>query len=148
MATLSDLQPRERKLVINLVSEAGVDVSDWSNWKGGENNAGANPKYCYDWSFVQPKKVVVLNLWFPDLQERNSTIECDVNLREAARKAEGFPKHALRVRRARKMDDAIRDAFRDSLPVRMIVLDGRRRTSDHSRPSRVATRLLDSEPWA
>jgi hypothetical protein len=28
-----------------------------------------NPKYCYDWSFVELGKVVVLNLWHHSMKE-------------------------------------------------------------------------------
>ena len=54
---------------MDLVAEAGIDTSDWPNFRGGLRKARSNPKYCYEWSFVEPNTVVVLNLWFRDMQE-------------------------------------------------------------------------------
>jgi len=45
---VEDLKPKERLRVMDLVSEAGIDVSDWANFKGGEGKAASNPKYCYE----------------------------------------------------------------------------------------------------
>ena len=60
--SLEGIRPRERHRVMDLVAEAGVDVSDWANGKGGAAKATANPRYCYEWAFVEPKKLVVLNI--------------------------------------------------------------------------------------
>ena len=60
MPTLSELKPEEKMLVMDAVSAAGIDVSDWANYEGGEHKAAANPKYCYEWSFVEPNKFIVL----------------------------------------------------------------------------------------
>ena len=40
---------------MDLVKLAGVDVSDWANFKG--KHASTNPKYCYEWSFIEPGKL-------------------------------------------------------------------------------------------
>jgi hypothetical protein len=90
MSKLSDLTPIEPQRIMDLVRAAGVDVSDWANFKAGEKNAASNPKYCYDWSFIEPNRVVVLNLWFRHLKEQNGTIQCDFNMHEAAHKAGNF----------------------------------------------------------
>jgi hypothetical protein len=37
---------------MDLVAAAGIDVSDWANFEGGQQKAASNPKYCYDWAFV------------------------------------------------------------------------------------------------
>ena|SRR6266516_2522854 len=68
MTALSELWPTQKLRLMDLVTEAGVDVSDWKNVKGGAQRAHVNPKYCYEWSFVQPRKVVVLNLWHSQLR--------------------------------------------------------------------------------
>jgi hypothetical protein len=68
--------------VIDLVSAAGIDVSDWANYAGGKARAAANPKYCYEWSFVEPKKVAVFNLWFEQMKPRGQDIVIDLNFRE------------------------------------------------------------------
>jgi len=41
--TIEQLKPIAKARVIDLVSAAGVDVSDWSDYDGA---ASANPKYC------------------------------------------------------------------------------------------------------
>jgi len=61
MADLSEIKPSRRNRVYDLVREAGVNVEDWANFKGDETKAATNPKYCYDWAFVEPGRVVVLN---------------------------------------------------------------------------------------
>ena len=61
MTALSDLRPAHKLHVMDLVRDAGVDVSDWRNFKGGAKRARMNPKYCYEWAFEQAGEVVVLN---------------------------------------------------------------------------------------
>ncbi|BDN87800.1 hypothetical protein [Aeromonas caviae] len=66
---VEDLKPKERLRVMDLVSEAGIDVSDWANFKGGEGKAASNPKYCYEWSYENTNKsIIVLNLWYEDIK--------------------------------------------------------------------------------
>jgi 5-methylcytosine-specific restriction protein A len=89
MSKLAGLAPTEKTRVIDLVRAAGVDVSDWANFKKGKNKkkAGVNPKYCYEWAFVQTNEVVVLNIWFDALKERAGKIWCELNERESALRA-------------------------------------------------------------
>jgi len=68
MSGLSEIIPKNRHLIIDLARAAGVNVRDWGNFKGGKRKAPSNPKYCYEWSFVEPKKVVVLNLWYASME--------------------------------------------------------------------------------
>jgi 5-methylcytosine-specific restriction protein A len=49
MSELSEIAPTALQRIIDLVSAAGVDVSDWGNFKGGIAKAASNPKYCYEW---------------------------------------------------------------------------------------------------
>ena len=46
---LEELKLTSHRKVIELVEEAGVDVSDWQNFKGGSGKAASNPKHCYEW---------------------------------------------------------------------------------------------------
>jgi len=56
---------------MDLVEQAGVDVSDWANMKNGEVWAARTAKInCYEWSFVQPNEVVVSNFWFDEVSNR------------------------------------------------------------------------------
>ena len=59
MALPEELKPTEKQLVMDLVEAAGVEVSDWANSSRGAKGAAANPKYCYEWSFLQPNRIIV-----------------------------------------------------------------------------------------
>lgn len=141
---LADIIPDERPLVINLVRDAGVDVSDWSNGKGGAERASMNPKYCYEWSFVEPGKIVVLNIWHEAMLEHDAAITCELNMRRA------FTRESVTRRkvRAAAMDLAILTAFVEGLAVRVIVLAGKRSKPDTDSASRALKRMLDPTPWA
>jgi hypothetical protein len=85
MSEISTFRPASRQRIMDLLQVVGVDVSDWKNFKGGIKRAASNPKYCYSWSFVQPDKVVVLNLWYDDLKISNGRITQELDLRKDAR---------------------------------------------------------------
>lgn len=42
MSALSEISPKDRQLVIDLVRAAGMDVSDWGNYKRGLSQAATN----------------------------------------------------------------------------------------------------------
>lgn len=142
-----ELKPTTQHRVIDLVHQAGIDVSDWANYEHGAENAGANPKYCYEWAFVQPETLVVLNLWYESMVEVGGGIEQHFNFRDAAAHQE---KSGARKARRRRMEEAVAQAYRFGLPVRVIVLDGNRHPAAEAKakPSRVSARLLDPVPWA
>src|SRR5207249_5924138 len=120
---LAEIVPKERLGMIDLVKAAGVDVSDWSNSKRGRAGAAMNPKYCYEWSFVEPRRVVVLNIWHHAMKENDGGIIIrDMNMR-------AFASERLEPERTRalKMDAAMQTAMNGGLPVRVIVLAGKRR---------------------
>ncbi len=149
MSKLDELKPTEKPRVIDLVSAAGIDVTDWANFAGGEERAASNPKYCYDWSFRKAGSIVVLNLWYRQLSERNGIVSAVRNLRKSVRKYADAGKGVWRTR-AEKFDSAIRDAAENLLPVRVIINDGKMRAADDlsADASRVERRLLDPVPWA
>lgn len=149
MSVLSDIAPKDHELVMDLVREAGVDVSDWANFEGGPEKAASNPKYCYEWSFVKHDKVVVFNLWHSLLQERGGAVLQEFNMRQVGHKFRRTGNH-IGERRAQRMDSAIQTAVREKLPVRVILCEGEMRDVDDgkSKASRVHKRLLDPMPWA
>src|SRR5579863_3900460 len=111
---LSEIAPTSSPRMMDLVYAAGVDVSDWGNFKGGKKKAASNPKYCYEWSFVEPKKVVVLNLWYDLMEENDDDIIMDsINMREFASQRPSPEKG-----RSLKMDAAIQTAIKEKLPIR------------------------------
>jgi len=147
MVTLSEIKPRDLNRIYDLVQLAGIDVRDWANGKGGKAKAASNPKYCFEWSYMQAGKTVVLNLWHPELQEDDGVIAYSGNLRRSAARAGANPKWR---RRALNMDHHIQSAYVERLPVRVVLLDGQiRKPGDKAdKPSRARQRTLDPQRWA
>lgn len=157
MTVKDSLQPKENQRVMDLVAAAGVDVRPWGRSNSGPvKTPASNPAYCYEWAFIEPGQVVVLNVWHEQIQERNGKLWCELNFRERAEKnrrtrtLQPSERGAI-SKRASRMDHAIEFAFDNQLPVRLIVGDGSRRDiSDPASkaPSRMNLRLLDPELWS
>lgn len=139
MNQIRDLQPRSKDLVIDLVRSSGVDVSDW--------RTASDPRYCYEWAFVQPGQVIVLNLWHELLREEGGTVFQELNLRKTARNLRAVGGSSVQIRRAMSADEAIRTGFEETLPVRVIVNDGVRRKEMARGASKVKARSLDPSVW-
>lgn len=141
-----ELRPTSKRLLIELVRDAGIDVSDWANFKGGPERASMNPRYCYEWAFVGDNGVTVLNLWYSDLRERNGTVSVTQN----ARTGFGILQKPVWKVRATRVDDAVRAAAKGLRPVRVIVNDGKRRErgDPEAIASKVHRRDLDPVPWS
>ena len=150
MGQLEILKPRDKRRVFDLVKEAGLDVSNWANFSRGPKYAAANPKYCYEWAFIEPGRVVILNLWHAQLNERKDTITWTDNVREWIQQHSGPGTMALWRKRAVRFDNAIQEAKQSGLPIRVIVNDGKTRkaTDPYTQRSSVQRRLLDPRPWA
>ncbi|HEX4079928.1 MAG TPA: hypothetical protein VHX61_13775 [Rhizomicrobium sp.] len=150
MAAIDEITPKHSQRIIDLVRAAGVNVDAWSNFAGGAEKAASNPKYCYEWSFIEPERLVVLNLWLKSMRIANETIIQKLNLRERAHRTNRAPNTAVWEKRARSMDLAIQIACRESLPIRVVVCDGQMRDASDlaAKASRVTKRLLDPAPWA
>ena len=141
MALPADLKPNTKSNVIDLVAKAGVDVSDWPNYKYGATNPGANPKYCYEWALKQPARVVICNLWFANMKEVDGHVEQHLVLADTPTRSETDP--TRRARRGR-MSELLAEAATEGLPVRVIVLDGKTRTAsaDGTAPTAARSALL------
>lgn len=150
LPAFSEISPKTQRRVMDLVEEAGVDVSDWKNYKGGEARAASNPRYCYKWSFVEPNKVVVLNLWHESMEQCDGVLVRNLNQRHLAHKFQQLtPRRTVWESRALEMDGAIQTAVKHNLPVRVIVCAGERRDIESGgKASQVNRRLLDPVPWA
>jgi len=120
-------------------------VTDWANFSG---RPATNPKYCYEWSFVEPGKVVVLNLWHKEMEEIGGAVVQRINMRERASMA--YQGKSVWTKRALKMDTAFKNALDEKLPVRVIVCDGDKRDAydPTAKASKVTKRLLDPISWA
>jgi hypothetical protein len=145
--TRTELKPTRKLLIMDLVDQSGIDVSDWKNFGG--DVAANNPKYCYNWSFEKPGQFIVVCLWFEDIQQEGDTLVHNHNIRLRDGRTGGKGK-ANWKRRAEAFDEQIQRAYRAGLPVRVIVIDGKRR--DHlefdQESSAVSGRLLDPLTWA
>jgi 5-methylcytosine-specific restriction protein A len=134
---------------MDLVRDAGIDVSDWANFSRGPKWAAANPKYCYAWAFVRPEHVVVLNVWYDDLREQDGVITLEGNFREHAAFHSQAGGKAVWQKRAAGFDHAVHTAASAPLPIRTIINDGvrRERGNVRARASEVKARVLDPVPW-
>jgi hypothetical protein len=45
VSALVEIKPSTRQRVMDLVQAAGLDVTDWANYRGGAAKAATNPKY-------------------------------------------------------------------------------------------------------
>jgi len=142
---LEPLEPKDRGLLIDLVRKTGMDVSGRSDFADGSSRAASNPKFCYEWSFVE-NDIIILNLWFENLLVENGRIIQRMNLRGRKRKEEKF----IWKQRASRVDHAIRTAYNLGLPIRAIICSGKLRTDSHAaaEASKVAKRSLDTVQWA
>ncbi|MCW2391956.1 HNH endonuclease signature motif containing protein [Sphingobium sp. B11D3A] len=149
MSTLDDLRPRSKRLVFDLVAETGFDTSDWESSYRGTRSHKTNPKYCYEWAFLQPQKLIVLSLWYSDLLNEGGRILLRANFREdaTARRQQGAKRQW--ADRAQKLDDALSAAVRTNLAVRVILVAGKMRQKHalDGPASQVQFRELDPEPW-
>lgn len=147
MSILEDIRPSKRLLVFDLVEEAGLDMTDWIASSNDPRGPKANPKYCYEWSFVEPGKVVILNLWHESMIDDGQSITESGNFRADAEKHRGPKGNAKWFQRGVKLDKALQTAVRDNLPIRVIINSGERRKPTGKKASRVLARQLDPKPW-
>ena len=109
-------------------------MSDCGNYN---TSASKNPKYCYRWSFLEPKKVAVFNLWYHQMEEKDGCIFRKLNMRAHA-DTDLEPNKT----RALKFDEALQTAISENLPVR-VVIQKRKDGPDWI----VVKRSLDPMPW-
>ena len=137
---IAQLRPTAHLRVYDLVREAGLDVSDWANYKRPESPE-TNPRYCYEWSFIGPDAVVVC-LWHGHMDEDSAGIFQRHNYRDIPTARHDWT--ASQKQRCWDMDRAFVTAFKKRLPVRVIIVDG---PEDENGDRSVERRSLDPEPW-
>lgn len=150
MSDLEKIKPKQKHLVFDLVEQCGFNMEDWILSSNDTRGYKANPKYCFEWSFLEPNKVVVLNLWYEALELLDGGVVQRGNFRaDAESHAEPGGKEIWN-RRASKLDKALQSALGENLPIRVIINTGVR--FDPNKPmatgSTVLKRELDSEPWS
>ncbi|MGL6211183.1 MAG: hypothetical protein ACRC14_15285, partial [Paracoccaceae bacterium] len=137
MKEIEGLRPTEKPTVMQLVKEAGIDVSDWANLQGGAARASTNPKYCYEWCF-ESEGISVLNLWFENLSQDEHGIFQVLNPLEHSENQAG-----PRKRRAQNFYRVAEAVFRYGGELRAIILD--RATAGEGSAS---SRMLDGSIWS
>jgi 5-methylcytosine-specific restriction enzyme A len=151
MPTLAEiydsLRPTERHSVYSLLQGLKYDVSDWIKLK--KLKPAQNPKYCYNWSFDNPKKSIAACIWHPEIQIEGNRIFQARNLRGTPSGTNPI-KVATWKRRAKAVDGHLQAAYFSQLPIHAIIIDGRRRDSRDpmSDSSKVDFRKLDPVRWA
>ncbi|MCE9575494.1 MAG: HNH endonuclease [Deltaproteobacteria bacterium] len=138
---LAALKPTSRARLMDLAAQAGLDVSDWGNYKGGPEDAARNPSYCYEWVLRDGDRIL-LNLWHENLKEQDGVISTHLNARTRIQQETG-----IRAARAERLGKAVQAAYEGALPVRVVLLDGNTRPGA-GKAVKVRARQLDPEPWA
>lgn len=146
---LSGLKPKRSHKVFDLVEEAGFDTSDWISSSSNPRGYKANPKYCYRWSFVEPGRVAIFNLWHGAMAQADGVITHSENYRANAEHHKRTGGKSNWITRGHQLDGALKAVALNGLPVRVIILDGVRRHHEDPdrRSSSVNRRELDREPW-
>ncbi|WP_315805389.1 HNH endonuclease [Bradyrhizobium sp. SZCCHNS3002] len=132
---------------MDLLNEAGFEIGPWKNYKG--NRPAANPKYCYNWSFEQPGEAVAVCLWHRSLKQGKGGVSFRRKPRGFAALRKG-PGANVWNRRDADFGKNLELAYRQQLPIRVIVVDGEQRNPADLKPkaSIVKARLLDPVGWA
>jgi hypothetical protein len=142
--SLSDIKPRKKERVMDLVEEAGISTKQWAYKANGEPFRGepaANPNYCYEWCFRNDKaNVAVLNVWHEQLVEKEGEIQITINIRKVGDESS----NTSRKRRAVSMDSLIRVASMSDWTIRTIIMDGRQLNDGTEKASQ---RMLDPVQW-
>jgi hypothetical protein len=133
-------QSTKKTTVYSILQDAGFDVSEWAKSKG---TPASNPKFCYNWAFVQDERII-LCLWQRDMKTDDEGIYQGINYRWVNASAFESP---TRKRRAGQMDSAIQLAYNKKLEVQVIVLDGPPCIDLAEGESPVTSRCLDQSPW-
>lgn len=144
--TLESIKPTRKDMVFDLVQEAGFDTTDWV--ASAQNcPVKANPKYCYEWAFVEPGRLAILNLWWDMFEEESDgSIYHRHNFRADAAGNIGKPTWVMR---ATRLDQAVQRVVDDGLELRVVINHGRKRNrgDPNAKRSHVTLRQLDPEPW-
>lgn len=163
---LARLKPTHRHSVMDLVSQAGIDVAPWAFKRDGTpvREPRANPAYCYEWAFGSDAEGYVLCIWHDSLKEialpQGAALGFQENVRQLALSLDRIAidrSQPTDVRnrardqagRARKFESALQRSFRRQTAVRVIVNEGDRRSDNElgTSKSTVKLRQLDEARW-
>jgi 5-methylcytosine-specific restriction protein A len=156
------LRPGRNEKIMDLVAEAGIDVAPWGVRKDGSviDNPRTNQMYCYEWAFGGDGQPTALCIWHSSLTISQGSVLYDGNMRQYAlelgrvatdRSVSSGVRYSARTKekRARNFDSLVQRAYRKSQPVRVVILEGKRRSDPDLGwdTSQVRYRALDSESW-
>lgn len=140
---VASMKPLVKDRLMDCVEEAGIDISDWSNYNG---HPASNPKYCYEWCF-QTEENVVINLWYDDLDfdEATKDVFLYFNLRDIAKQRS----HPVQIKRASNADRIIQNAYKSGYLIRVIMQSGQLevRFNPEKSSAAVTLRELDDCYW-
>jgi hypothetical protein len=139
--------PKEKLRVIDLLTEAKFDVSDWANFEG--KYPSNNPKYCYEWSFIENDKIA-LCMWYDDVKKLKGAWSQALAPRTWGKAEDGTVLKSAWQKRSKEFEKAVSFANERGLPVRAILISGIRREvgNPDSKASVIGKRILDPLPWA
>ena len=151
-----------RRAVRELVEAAGIDVSDWAVDRHGSaiKNPNANLYRSFKWSFGgSGEPVVALCIWHEEIDwssnppiRRGNTKQQQDDLNALANSAvstEVRSRLGIKIRRTRDFQNALYEAYSKRIPVRVILLEGKRTDIDDAATdsSEVKYRELDDVKW-
>lgn len=160
--TLESIRPSVEGMIMDLVAEAGIDVTPWQKRTDGApvKNPRANPHYCYEWAFGGEIQPTALCVWHRDAAISQDEIAYEDSLRQFALKLDlvaierNNPAHVKsrardQAKRARSFDSLLQRAFRKEKPIRVILLVGADKGAEQLGwdTSKVKYRSLDTAPW-
>lgn len=137
-STIEALKPFENQRIMDLVECAGIDISDWANYKGKE--PATNPKYCYEWSFLSEQAgVLVCCIWHDMLQESDGKVQAIFNVLKTAE-----TQKSQQQKRAHKLHNELHRAKDNRWTIRAVIVSEK---FTRNGTSKVDKRLLDDSPW-
>lgn len=163
---LAALMPTARLAVMDLLEQAGIDVSPWLVTAEGKpvKTPRANPHYCYNWAFGSEAEGFLVCVWHSSLRVIDlpvgPAIAYQENIRDLALRLDRIAidrtqptadrnRARDQAKRGRAFDRVLQLSFRKGAAVRMIVNEGDQRDNDQlgTSASTVKLRKLDSENW-
>lgn len=149
MTTLEELKPTEKKNVIELVANTGIDVTPWASTKDGTpvSNPASNGGHCYEWVFNEGESKFAFCLWHGDCATDDDGIFNAGNVRTTIRNLKSGKGSNTQIKRALRFDEKLQIARYRNADVRVILVDGKIRMATDDKTSKVAKRELDPVAW-
>ncbi|MFQ2908452.1 HNH endonuclease [Aeromonas allosaccharophila] len=160
---IESLKPKAKKLIIDCVQSAGIDVTGWGYTKEGHpvSRPQSNGAYCYDWSFrSKDNKCLVVCIWFEELSsdgqgriifQSNMRRYVDSLIRELEKSTKNHKRTIKdpRITRAQHFSSTVQLAHMNMTPLNVVIVSGPIREKDVEGQDydRAIGRELDSQLW-